>query len=142
MVTTKERSYGKRTSIQEGLHSIMGFIMATSGCPHMSFLKPMARFHLPFSTVEETLIRTISFYLLGIHFRRIEGDTETSFDLDELNKKYEAVSQVNHGILERMKGLAKADGNMNSILILNSYAQLFSQQLRNSFDEIRKFFSN
>ena len=57
-VETKDRAYVKKCSVQEGLFPIFGLIMATSGCPHMEFLKPLARFHLPFSNVEETFSST------------------------------------------------------------------------------------
>jgi hypothetical protein len=46
-VTTQERSYIKETDVQTGLYGIVGIIMATSGCPVMNFLKPMARFQNP-----------------------------------------------------------------------------------------------
>jgi len=59
-VETPERTYYKNTSLQDGLFSIFGVIMATSGCPPLDFLRPMARFHLPFSTLEETMIRSSS----------------------------------------------------------------------------------
>ena len=37
--------------------------MALSGCPVLEQLKPMARFHLPFASVEETIYRAASMYL-------------------------------------------------------------------------------
>ncbi len=49
-VTTEDRTYKKRTTIDEALSSLMGIIMATSGCPVLDHLRPMARFHLPFAT--------------------------------------------------------------------------------------------
>ena len=52
--STPERNVFKETDVQEGLSSILGIFMATSDCPKMSLLKPMARFHLPFATGEET----------------------------------------------------------------------------------------
>src|SRR6056297_1579661 len=38
---TPERNYEKNTSVQEGLFSILGIIMATSNCPVMNLFKPM-----------------------------------------------------------------------------------------------------
>ena len=56
--TTPERTYLKKTSITEALFSIFGIVMATSGCPVMDFFRPMARFHLPFATTDETAFRS------------------------------------------------------------------------------------
>jgi hypothetical protein len=47
-VETTERIYRKGLPLQEGLFGLFGLIMATSDCPFMEFLRPMARFHLPF----------------------------------------------------------------------------------------------
>ena len=65
---TPERLYGKKTLVQDGLFSILGIIMATSNCPTMNFLKPMARFHLPFASTQETIFRATSIYLLRQYF--------------------------------------------------------------------------
>ena len=46
-VTTTDRFVAQDTSAQKGISSMMGLIIATSGCPHTAFLRPMARFHQP-----------------------------------------------------------------------------------------------
>jgi hypothetical protein len=46
-ITTADRSTYREESAQKGIVSLMGLIMATSGCTQTSFFKPMARFHLP-----------------------------------------------------------------------------------------------
>ena len=56
-ITTKARTYMKRTTLQKGLSSLLGIYMVTSGCPTMEKLKPMVRYHLPFATEEETKYR-------------------------------------------------------------------------------------
>src|SRR6266851_2213586 len=67
-VTTAERIYVKQLPLQRGIFGVFGLVMATSACPYMDFLKPMARFHLPFSTAEETIVRSVSMYLLHQYF--------------------------------------------------------------------------
>ena len=64
-VTTEDRTYKKRTTIEEALSSLMGLIMATSGCPVLDHLRPMARFHLPFAAPLETSIRSLSMFILA-----------------------------------------------------------------------------
>ena len=56
-VETNARTYTKRTSLQQGISSLMGLRMATSDCPILNKLRSMARFHLPFSDPEETPYR-------------------------------------------------------------------------------------
>lgn len=82
---TIDRTYSKKTSAMEGLTSVFGIVMATSNCPVMNFLKPMARFHLPFSSVEETTARSTSLFLLSQYFEYKKGRVK-SFDFDKLKK--------------------------------------------------------
>jgi len=79
-VTTPERSFVfDDVQLQDALRSLMGLVLATSGCPHTAFFRPMARFHTPMSSVEETVYRATSMYLLGQWVRRSEGgDTDFS----------------------------------------------------------------
>jgi len=93
-VITAERSILNRTTAQRGISAIMGLISATSGRPHTRFLKPMARFHLPFATEEETIYRVASMYLMGQYFRRLHGQ-EADLDLDGLAECYRNLQSVN-----------------------------------------------
>ena len=71
-VITAERTYVKKCATQEGLRSLFGMIMGASGCPHLDWFRPMARFHLPFSDSEETLFRVLSLQLLTFFLRTWE----------------------------------------------------------------------
>ena len=51
-VVTPERTYVKSGDVQDALRSMFGLIMATSGCPSMQPFKYMARYHLPFASLE------------------------------------------------------------------------------------------
>jgi hypothetical protein len=114
--------------------------MATSGCPHMDFLKPMARYHLPFSTAEETIVRTSSLYLLTQYFKEDSGD-EADYRLAYLGELYEQVSKVNEGIIQRIRSRsASGDTNANSIITLNSFAQILSLGERIGLNSVAKSF--
>jgi hypothetical protein len=63
----------QETTVQQAARSLMGLRIATSGCPHTKFFKPMARFHLPLSTTEETVYRATTAYLLSQYFKIIDG---------------------------------------------------------------------
>ena len=84
-VVTPDRVISKDTTAQKGISSLMGLIMATSGCPHTSFFKPMARFHLPFASEEETIYRAASMYLLAQYFIRQQGE-KSDLELEGISK--------------------------------------------------------
>jgi len=62
-VVTDQRWIAQRTTAQLGISSMMGLVIAACGCPHTAFFKPMAWFHLPLASEEETLFRASSFYM-------------------------------------------------------------------------------
>jgi hypothetical protein len=136
---TLERTYSKQTTLQEGLFSIMGVIMATSHCPAMNVFKPLARFHLPFSTIDETLIRMAATYCLGQYFEYKDGRS-MDLDLSKLTQSYQKVQAVNEGILSRIKHLTIKDADRNALVILNSLAQLVTFELEGGLDSLRYLF--
>jgi hypothetical protein len=93
-VTTNERTSYKEDGIQEGMRSIVGIFMASSGCLHMELLKPMALNHLPFASVDETIFRHIGNYLIRRYFM-VHGKTEDIIDLKEIDNLHNAIDTVN-----------------------------------------------
>lgn len=137
--TTAERTISKQTIVQDGLSSIMGIIMATSGCPIMDILKPLARFHLPFATVEESLFRSISVYLLGQFFKHLDNDI-SDFHLEKVKSYYGKIEIVNAGILSRVKQATIMDADKNAIIILNCLAQILYLELDDDLQSLRHIF--
>jgi hypothetical protein len=135
-----ERSYTKKTSVMEGLSAIFGVIMATSDCPVMEFLKPMARFHLPFSTIEETTVRTASMYLLAQYFR-YKDQPGMRFDFKTLENHYAKVQQVNEGLLKRINGVNSEDADKNAIITLHSLSQFLSMEIDYSLGSLESIFA-
>ncbi len=136
---TPERTYERDAAIQEGLFSIFGIIMATSNCPIMNFFKPMARFHLPFSTVEETVFRSTSIYLLRQYFEYQKGNYP-DLELKKLDQHYEKVQEINTGILNRTSNVAKKDADKNAIVILNALAQMLSVEISGGLNSLEYLF--
>jgi hypothetical protein len=134
-VHTKERTYFKETDLQTGIQSIFGLIMATSGCPHMDFLKLMARYHLPFSSLDETMVRALSFYLLKQAAKETIGKSG-DFKLKELTAKYEMVNKVNQGIILRLRSLGGGDADRNALVILDTFAQLLPMTVGSDLTEL------
>ncbi len=138
---TVDRTYLKNTSAMEALSSIFGIIMATSNCPTMDFLKPMARFHLPFSSVEETTARSTSLFLLGQYFEYKKGRVKR-FDFERLENNYAKVQLVNEGLLERIRSLGKRDADKNAIITLHSLSQFLSLEMDFSLNAISHLFGS
>jgi len=138
-VNTEERIYFKKANLQDGIYSIMGIVMATSGCPKMNTLKPMARFHLPFSTMEETIVRSLSFYLIRQYFAHRRGEN-ADFDLDGLDKLYDDINLVNQGILKRIRSVSKKDANTNGLIILDAFTTILNTAISNNFGKLEKYF--
>jgi hypothetical protein len=136
-VTTDERTYVKMASLQEGLQGIFGLIMATSGCPHMDFLKPMARFHMPFSSDIETMVRTTSLYLLRQYFNLKDGKP-ADFLLKGLEENYLNVTLVNQGIVERIRGMSAGDADRNALVLLDCFASVMSMEMSGDMGDVRK----
>jgi len=119
----EERSYAKNTTVQIGLSSLLGIIMTTSGCPVLEQLKPMVRFHLPFASLDETIFRMVSMYLVAQYLRKQTGKT-AEWTLDGLKRIYNQVGQVNKDFVERMLGAAKNDVNVNALVNLDVFAKM------------------
>ncbi|HID70922.1 MAG TPA: hypothetical protein EYP35_10840 [Desulfobacterales bacterium] len=133
------RTCSKETTVQEGLASIMGIIMATSGCPSMSILKPMACFHLPFATVEEAMYRSVSAYLLRQYFSHQDGEN-CDFFMHRIQDHYSEVQQVNEGILKRINMTFEMDADKNAIVTLNALAQILVMEVDEDLDSLKNLF--
>ncbi len=136
---TAERTVTKDTIVQDGLSSIMGIIMATSGCPTMDILRPMARFHLPFATVDESMFRSASIYLLRQYFTNIK-EGKGDFSLKNVKSHYSKIELVNSGILKRIQYATKLDADKNALVILNSLAQILHLELDDNLQSLRHIF--
>lgn len=135
LVRTEERYTSKKISLQEGLYSIYGLIMSTSDCPNMDFLKPMARFHLPFSSMEETVFRAVSSYLFEQYFAHKKGE-EVDIKLTGLLNRYKEVEKVNIGISDRLKAVTSGDADRNALSLLDSLAQVLFFELEKSLESL------
>lgn len=139
-VETPQRIYVKRTTVQRVLSSLIGLLMATSGCPSMAFLKPLARFHLPFATREETLFRVVGAYLFGqyiLHHRGIPCDLE----LDKLREAYARIHAINLGLARRLRDVAGGDANVNAVVLLDLFAQEFPPAIDEHMEEMAYLFA-
>ncbi len=140
-VKTPARDYCARTSLQRGLSAMLGIYMVSSGCPIMANLKPMVRYHLPFATVEETVYRAASTYLLGQYFKYKRGDTP-DWDLQELVRIYEEVQKVNVAMAARLRSSHAKDANINALIVLDVFAKELPQNIEHSLENLSYLFED
>jgi hypothetical protein len=138
-IVTKERRISQRTTVQKGISSMLGLVIATCGCPHTEFFKPMARFHLPLASKEETVFRATSMYLLAQYYLKKECRI-ADFEFEGLTRIYHNIQIVNLAIAERLRAAAITDSSINAIVILDSYAQALPLAIEKSLAEIRPLF--
>ena len=140
-VIVKERTYFKATSIQEGLSPLLGIIMTTSGCPVMEPLKPMVRYHLPFASLDETVFRMVSLFLVAQVIRGRAGK-EPEWDLEGLSRIYAEVKKLNKDFGQRMIAAARSDANVHALVKLNVFAVMVPVVAENMLKEITPYFSS
>lgn len=135
-VVQAERSVHVETTAQQALSSVLGLIMATSGCPWTDHLRPMARFHLPFASDAETVYRIISMFLLA---RELSG-AATSHGFDGLEELYANLHVVNRDMSRRLGAATRTDPARNALALLDAYATLLPAALDDSLNELRPLF--
>ena len=138
-VESEARTVTKETSVQRALRSLMGLLAASSDCPRVDFLKPMAHFHLPFSSEEETIFRVASSYLLAQYFRRQQG-AQADPGLDGLKAHYRELQQVNEAMANRIRAIKIEDSTINAFVLLDLFAQALSYSMEDSLKALQPAF--
>jgi len=139
-VITEERTIVSSTTMQRGMSSLLGLMIAGSSCPYTHFLKPMARFHLPFASEEETIYRASSTYLLMQYFLQSKEQPNT-VNLENLAKLYKNLHLVNTGMAERVRLASESDVTVNAIILLDLFAKAMPYSIEDSLSEIKQLFS-
>lgn len=141
-VRTTERLVSQETTAQQALSSLLGLIMAASDCPHTTFLRPMARFHLPLSSESETIFRAAAAYALA-QMLRANGETTISLDtaFAGLKASYAQLHKVNRGVARRLGAATSKDPARNALVLLDAYTTLLPEAIDQSLAEMRPLFS-
>lgn len=143
VVETENRNYSKVTSVQSGVSSMLGIRMVTSGCPVMGKLKPLIPTHLPFASLEETEMRVLSSYLLAQYVKWKKGG-EPDWEMTNLINIYEDIRILNHNVSKKIADLEKKDVSINSLIVLNNFADYVSftldEKMLEDFETIFKEF--
>jgi hypothetical protein len=135
-VIQAERTIHAELSAQQAMSSVLGLIMATSGCPWTDRLRPMARFHLPFASEAETVYRSVCMFLLARALVGAGGDQGFA----ALEKLYENLHVVNRDMARRLGAATRTDPARNAIALLDSYTTLLPAALESSLEDLKPLF--
>ena len=140
-ITSVERKVHVHTSLQRAISSLLGLLMSSSACPKMKFLRPLARFHLPLATHEETIFRTVSASLLRSYLKG-KDNKNIADALIELKQQYQELQEVNQCIADRIRGAIEKDAAVNAIVLLDVLSKQVSYSIDDSLQQIKYLFND
>ena len=141
VVTSAERQVSAHTSLQRAVSSLLGLLMSSSACPKMTFLRPLARFHLPLATHEETIFRAVSATFLRKYFDDEERKNNDD-PLGILKKQYQELQELNRFIANRVRSAIERDAAINAIVLLDVLSKKVSFSMDDSLQQIRYLFES
>jgi len=122
-VDMHERTHSRDTDLQTALHSVLGLMLSTSACPVLSRLRGLARQHVPFATLEETVFRMVGAFLIGQHLQARQGEVADG-SLQGLVDFCAEVQTVHHHLKLRLEALAGGDAHLNALVSLMTMTML------------------
>ena len=138
-VVVGTRTFTSTCDMNTGLRSLFGLYMALSGCPVTSRMRPMALHHLPFSSMQETLSRVVSAYLLKQYFVMKSGGTP-DWELKGLLDLYQSLDVVNTAFINRLRHASAHDSNLNAICGFGTFSKLYTMALDDLLGEEKDLF--
>jgi len=138
-VETSHRIVEQESSAQEAISSLLGLVLASSGCPHTEFLLPMARFHMPLASSEETLWRTCASFMLAQYFRKENG--ETPEELSGLLRRYDNLETLNSYLAKRLRSQLDQDACLNAIILLDTYAKSLPHFISKTINNLKPLYA-
>lgn len=140
-VKTVERSYFDRCDLQVGINSLLGLMMATSGCPVLNKLGAMASFHIPFCTSEETLQRSVGSYLIKQYFKQLNGEAP-DWELKELKELYDVLEGLNRDFSRRIKKSVTSDAVTNAVIMFFATSIMLASSLDQQLAKHQNYLTN
>jgi len=125
---------------QAAARSLIGLLMALSGCPVMRKLRPMAHYHLPFGTREHTIFRFVGMYLTAQYLRSADNK-EPDWTLKGLLQLFRELHQVNKQLANRIRDASEQDATVNSIIFLDTFATAAEMDVEESLEELSPAFA-
>jgi hypothetical protein len=139
-VTTPQREMRCHVDAQTAVRSMLGLALASSGCPELTPLRPLAVHHLPFADVQETLFRTVGAWMVRQYFEQKQG-REPDFALVKLHEYYDRLQIVNRAFFGRVEAAVNQDANANAVGQWFSMAALVSMSLEEGLEDLEGLFA-
>lgn len=133
-VVRSEYEVRKRTDTQTALSAMMGLLLATSGCPILSRMRPLAHTHLPFATETETVYRIVAMHLLSCYL-----DKKTP-DMKGLEALFTDIDNLNLAFAKRIKRAIENDASINALVLLHSRNMMAGLLIEENLEKIRTWF--
>jgi len=139
MVVTEERRVMQILDLQRAIASMLDLVIPICGCPKTTYMKPMARFHLPLASEEETVFRVTGMYLLAQYFVSQQA-RDTAIGFDGLAEIYDDLHTLNAAVASRLQNATMSDSVKNAITLVDMYSMLVPVLLEDQLVEMRSFF--
>ncbi len=139
-VASDDRVISLSTTVQHGLGSLMGLVIATSDCPHARFFRPMARFHLPLASETESIYRVVSMYMLAQYMRQRQGG-DPALEIEGLYEIYRQLETVNTTIATRLKAAGNEGASVKPIMEWDVFSGMFPLRTREVLAQLEPLFS-
>lgn len=136
-IRTEVRQEGRTVSLESpaprALASLLGLLMASSGCPRLQPFRAMALFHQPFATAEENAVRAAGFWLMR-HWARNHAASEPFAELQAL---WEDLEDVNRHVSTKLLAHSQSDVASNGVAYLDVLAKMGTLGLDTVLDTLR-----
>ena len=133
-VVRPEFELRKHTDTQTALSALMGLILATSGCPILNRMRPLAHMHLPFPSETEVVYRITSMHVFECF---LGGKTP---DLKGLEEFFADIEKLNLAFAKRIKRAITRDASINALVLLHSRSMMASLLIDDNLEKIRAWF--
>jgi hypothetical protein len=133
-VTIEGRTVSLESPAPRALASLMGLLMASSGCPRLIPFRAMALFHQPFATAEENVVRAAGFWLIRCW---TQGTTTDESPFTALQEVWDSLEDVNRHVGEKLLARTSSDAASNGIAFLDVLAKMGTLGLDSALDMLR-----
>lgn len=140
-VITEERRVIQALDIQRAIASMLDLVLPTCGCPRTEHLKPLARFHLPLASEEETVFRVTGMYLLAQYFLG-QVSLKSRMSFDGLSTIFRDLHTLNKSMTSRLQIATRSDSVKNAFALIDVYSVLVPVLVEDKLVEMRGFFSS
>jgi hypothetical protein len=140
-VVTAERSYFENCDLQVGINSLIGLMMATSGCPVLKELGAMASFHIPFCSTRETLHRTVGSYLIKQYFKQLKGE-QPDWEMSHLKELYSVLGGLNQDFSKRIENSITSDALSNAVIMFFATSVVVVDSLDKQLARYQEYLTN